>query len=82
MSKARSRLRSKDAYLTLNDWCHVNVCDKEGLYVSNADNTVKISIENGRLIGCENGNPSDPIPGICYEVKAFHGKCQFIVEGS
>lgn len=61
---------------------NVTVCDKDGRHVANADDTVKISIENGRLIGCGNGNPNDPMPGICYEVKAFHGKCQFIVEGN
>lgn len=61
---------------------NVTVCDKEGRHVSSAHDTVKISIENGRLIGCGNGNPNDPMPGICHKVKTFHGKCQFIVEGS
>ena len=60
---------------------NVTVCDENGVHVSCADNVVKIAVEGGTLIGCGNGNPNDPMPGICHEVKTFHGKCQFIVEG-
>lgn len=60
---------------------NVTVTDEHGVLCSDAAHPITITVKDGAVIGCSNGNPNDPMPGVCETVKAFHGRCQFIVEG-
>lgn len=61
---------------------NVTVTDQNGTPCANAAHSVTATVKNGHIIGCGNGNPNDPMPGIAETVTCFHGKCQFIVEGT
>lgn len=60
---------------------NISVMDKEGNTVPNADNKIKIEVsENGKFIGCGNGNPGDHDSDFIPERKAFNGLCQFLIK--
>ena len=55
----------------------VTAVDKDGIPVNSADNTVKLAVSGGRVIGCGNGDPNAPIDCTSDSIAMFHGKCQF-----
>lgn len=60
----------------------VNVCvvDENGIAVPTADNLIKFTAENGRIIGVGNGDPNSHEADKASERKLFNGLCQAIVQ--
>lgn len=64
-----------------NDAVCVNVkaVDENGVFVSNADDLVSFSAENGTVIGVGNGDPNSHEADISCERSLFNGLCQAVV---
>lgn len=58
----------------------VEVLDKDGNVVPNADNLIEFEVEGAKIIGVENGNMRDLSPPKASKRKAFNGLCLAIVQ--
>ena len=58
------------------------IVDKNGLIVPTADNEIEFTIDNGRLLGSSNGDPSDHTPAHSNRRKAFNGLAQAVFENA
>ena len=59
------------------------ILDKNGIVCPDASNIVNISVSgNGRLLGVDNGNPSNINPAKLPKVRAFSGLCSAIVQSN
>lgn len=59
----------------------VNVLDKDGNFVPNADNLISFKISGPAVnIGVENGDPLDLTSSKIDQRKVFHGKCLMIIQ--
>lgn len=58
----------------------ISAVDCNGIDVNRADNTVTLTAEGGKIIGCCNGDPNTPLDCTADSIPLFHGKCQFVVE--
>lgn len=59
------------------------ILDKNGIVCPDANNIIKIKIEgNGRILGVDNGNPTNINPTKLPEVRAFSGLCSAIVQST
>jgi beta-galactosidase len=65
---------------------NINVVDKEGREVPDADNLIKFAINGGKIIGVGNGDPSSHEMDKCtegsYQRALFSGKCQVIIQSN
>ncbi len=61
--------------------CNVRVADREGRSVPDADPLVRFSISGpGKILGTGNGNPTSHEPPKAPHCRAFHGRCQVLVQ--
>ncbi len=59
----------------------VDVVDKDGVIVPNADNLVNFNVEgSGAIVGVDNGNPVSHDSFKAPFRKAFHGKCLAVIQ--
>jgi beta-galactosidase len=59
----------------------VNILDKDGNIVPDADNRIKFTISGGTLASVDNGNPVSHDSFRADNTKAFHGKALAVVKG-
>ena len=74
-------------YITADgeDLCYieVNIVDENGVMNPDADNAIQFSISgNGRIVGTDNGNPTDFTNMKSTKRSAFHGKALVIVQST
>ena len=56
------------------------IVDREGIVVPYADNEIEFTIDNGKILGTSNGNPSDHTLAHSNKRRAFNGLAQVIAE--
>jgi beta-galactosidase len=59
----------------------VNILDKDGNIVPDADNRIKFTVSGGTLASVDNGNPVSHDSFRADNMKAFHGKALAVVKG-
>jgi len=60
----------------------ITAVDGTGVTLNDADIPITLNVEGGRIIGSSNGDPNSPVDCTADTVKLFHGRCQFIVDGT
>jgi beta-galactosidase len=62
---------------------NIAVTDKKGLILTNAENLITFEIAGeGQILAASNANQSEESPFKTTKMKAFHGKCQVIVQST
>ena len=60
----------------------VDVTDKDGNIVPDANNLIRFTVSGGVIAGVDNGDPVSMEPFTASQRKAFHGKCLVIVRAN